>query len=774
MKFILTGILAFVMFSNRAQLNMTQVGYLDLNTAHDQGLNDVWGYEDETGIEYVLAGGTKGTSVVSLADPSNPIEVFYEPGMESIWRDLKTWGDYAYVTTEALNGLLIIDLSPLPASTSLTTSYYTGPSGFEWQSAHNLYIDEAGYCYIFGANRGNGGVIILDLNTDPMNPVEVGVFDNWYVHDGYAVNDTLYAAHIGEGFISVVDVNDRSNPNLLGTINTPSFFSHNIWKGAGNYVFTTDEVSGGYIGSYDISDPANIVELDRIQSSPGTGVIPHNAHVLGDFVITSYYADGVVVHDATHPYNLIEVGNFDTYPLQTPTYDGCWGAYPFFSSGLIAATDRTQGLFILNPNYVQACYIEGVITELGSGSTVDNVLIELESTNQLEATNGAGFYASGTASSGLKQVICSKAGYYPDTAYVNLSSGIITVHDVVLTPIPPFNLTIEVFDATTLAPIEDVQIELECDLISHAGITNGLGVEDFSLYYETDYRVRIGKWGYFTYCNLENIDASTGIMTINLKAGYYDDFAFDFGWTNTSDAETGDWTRGEPFGTDGGSQTEFDVDDDCDSYCYVTGNANQANPDVDDVDNGTVTLRSPIMDLSSYADPYMAYSRWFYSFHGAASYDQLRVFVDNGMSGPVLVELVNSDQNDFFQWFDMQFRISDFVTPTSTVQVSFVTFDMFGSANITEAAIDHFYIAEAAELGLDESKVQTKLYPNPAKDILYLENFKGSTKVFDAMGRLIYESEIEDQIHQIDLSTWSNSIYTIWNEGRHHKFIVEK
>ncbi|TNE75440.1 MAG: hypothetical protein EP333_04305, partial [Bacteroidetes bacterium] len=46
---------------SKGQLNFTQIGHIDLNTLHDQGLNDVWGYEDETGIEYVLAGGTKGT-----------------------------------------------------------------------------------------------------------------------------------------------------------------------------------------------------------------------------------------------------------------------------------------------------------------------------------------------------------------------------------------------------------------------------------------------------------------------------------------------------------------------------------------------------------------------------------------------------------------------------------------------------------------------------------------------------------------------------------------
>src|SRR5690606_21603242 len=172
----------------KAQLNMDSISHVDYNLLHSTVINDVWGYEDELGNEYALVGTQKGTSVVDVSTPSNPLEIFWEPGMESIWRDLKTYDDYAYVTTEAQNGLLIIDLSPLPASTVLSTSYYTGPIGQEWFSAHNLYVTDDGYAYIFGANRGNGGVIILDIHTDPMNPIEVGVFDDWYTHDGYVLN----------------------------------------------------------------------------------------------------------------------------------------------------------------------------------------------------------------------------------------------------------------------------------------------------------------------------------------------------------------------------------------------------------------------------------------------------------------------------------------------------------------------------------------------------------------------------------------------------------
>ena len=104
-------------FLTFAQVNMTQLGYLDLVSAHgNSDANDIWGYVDGSGNEYAIVGLNDGTSVVDVTDPANPAEVFYEPGMNSIWRDIKTWNNHAYITTEAQNGLLIIDLSTLPGN----------------------------------------------------------------------------------------------------------------------------------------------------------------------------------------------------------------------------------------------------------------------------------------------------------------------------------------------------------------------------------------------------------------------------------------------------------------------------------------------------------------------------------------------------------------------------------------------------------------------------------------------------------------------------------
>lgn len=765
MKTIFTLLILLLSVFSFSQVNIDSVGHIDYDALHSTVLNDVWGYVDEENNEYALVGGVKGTGVVDVTDPANANEIFWEPGMESVWRDLKTFGDYAYVTTEALNGLLIIDLSPLPTSTALTTSYYFGPTGQGWQSAHNLYVDSLGYAYIFGANRGNGGVIILDVATDPLNPIEVGVFDDWYVHDGYVLGDTMYLAHINDGFISIVDITDRANPVLLGTKDTPNNFAHNIWTSAdGQYAYTTDELPYSYVTAYDVSDPTNIVEVDRIQSSPGVGTIPHNAHVMGDFVITSHYSDGVIIHDVTYPYNMVEVGEYDTYPAQTVDYEGCWGAYPYLPSGLLLATDRSEGLFLLSPTYMQAAYLEGIVTDATTNAPIDLVEVTIQGDDQPASSNVTGFYAAGILTAGTYDVTYSKIGYYPQTISVNLSTGAITNQDVALVPIPPFNLTVKVREAGTNNPIIGANIKLECSLLTEMNQSNGLGDRDFTLYYQEPYRVTVGKWGYITACFEQVIDQTTGEITVLLERGLYDDFTFDFGWTTSNFASTGHWERGVPNGTNSAGTTSFDVGVDCGESAFVTGNAAGVNSDGDDVDGGEVTLISPVMDLTGYADPQVNYARWFYTQFGPnAPDDSLRVSVSNG-SQSVQIDIVGEDVPNFGTWQYVNLRLQDYITITSTMQFFFQTSDFDPDFNITEAGIDMFFINEHV-VGLDElSKTEIEAFPNPTNGTLKLTNIESEVdyKMLNTSGQIVLSGRLTPNTNDIELNSLQSGVYFVY------------
>lgn len=421
-----------VVFYSFGQSNVALLGKL----TYTQDLSDVWGYVDDAGNEYALVGTFSGLSIVDVTDPGSPTEVYFESGVNSFWRDIKTWGSYAYVSTEGGGGITIIDLSPLPGNIT-TSTFFTG-SVYPFTTAHDLYIDETGKLYIFGSDYGAGGAIICDLTVDPMNPVELGVYDENYFHDGMARGDTLWGAAIYMGKLYAVDVSDPANPHVLGSAFTPDEFTHNVWvSDNGQNVFTTDEVSGGFITAFDITDMDNIYEIDRVQSSPGSGVIPHNVHVVNNYLVTSYYTDGVVIHDASRPGNLIEVGNYDTSPEHSGNgYYGCWGVYPFLPSGHILASDMEEGLYILGPDYKRACYVEGTVTDSITGLPLEDVNVQLLGTDITTTTGADGTYAFGTVDSGAYNIEYSLQGYPSDTVKeVMLLNGELTIIDVALSSI---------------------------------------------------------------------------------------------------------------------------------------------------------------------------------------------------------------------------------------------------------------------------------------------------------------------------------------------------
>jgi len=298
----------------QSNYNMTLLGSYEWSSTEG---SDIWGWADPiTEDEYALVCLNDGFSCVNVSNPSNPIEEFYIADINSTWRDVKTWGNFAYVTTEANAGLLIVDLRDMTGNTNYHVSQFTNPTtgaSVSFTAAHNLFIDENGICYIFGASSNSGGspadgAIFLDVAANATNPVYLGEWDDEYIHDGMARGDTMYAGCIYTGDLYIVDVSNKSNPLVLGTHQTPDAFTHNAWvSDDGNYVFTTDEKSDAFIGSYDITNMSNIQEIDRIQSNPESNSIPHNTHVDGNFLVTSWYRDGTTVHDISNPHNLVQL-----------------------------------------------------------------------------------------------------------------------------------------------------------------------------------------------------------------------------------------------------------------------------------------------------------------------------------------------------------------------------------------------------------------------------------------------------------------------------------
>jgi choice-of-anchor B domain-containing protein len=764
------------------QLNLVELGNLDYQNLHNSDLSDVWGYVDENSNEYALVGvNDGGFSIVDVTNPANPVEVFFESGPNSIWRDIKTFGDYAYVTTEGGGGLLIVDMGPLPGSTNLPTYTYNYASGPVDNRAHNLYIDtDNGLCFIFGADNGNEGTHILDLNGDPTAPVELGTYDPSYVHDGVTKGDTLYACHILDGYFAIVDISNPASPQVLGTKNTPSDFAHNAWiSDDGNTLYTTDERPGAFIAAYDVSDPTDITELDRIQSNPGSQVIPHNTHFINNYLVTSYYRDGVTVHDVADPSNMIEVGNYDSSPLSGDGFNGCWGAYPWLPSGNIITTDIEGGLFIYSTNYVRGCYLEGTVTEVGTGAALGGTLVEILATQATDNTLIAGDYATGVATAGNYDVAFSKSGYVPDTAYnVALSNGVLVIQDMQLSPLPSFTFSGTVTDNGTGAAIDGALVNVFNSEWDFNTTTDANGNWSITPFYEGVFDITIGHWGHVTQCaNNVTVDDLNATYDVALVTGYYDDFSLDFGWNVSGGAFTGIWERGEPEGTTSGgnpANPDVDIQGDCWDQAYVTGNGGGGAGN-DDVDEFNTILTSPIFDITAVNNPFVAYERWFFNRGASANAnDTLTIELSNGTNTVVFDQLLPTGNDVSTGWVSMSKRVSDYIAPTATMQLIVTTGDWTFSGNggnIVEAAFDHFRVLPG-ELAVEDGELESgkmKAYPNPFNDAVVVDYVltqplasDAQLSIYDVQGREVYAQAITQEIGQISVgAALSTGIYVV-------------
>ncbi|TAK45488.1 MAG: choice-of-anchor B family protein [Saprospiraceae bacterium] len=760
----------------KAQQNVQLVSHLDFVSL----ANDIWGYTAPDGTEYALVGLRSGVAIVSLADPENPVELHYIPGEQSAWRDIKTWGHHAYVTTDqsgTKEGILVIDLSGLPDSVNAYNwRPYIDDLADSLFTCHNLWIDEFGYAYLSGCNVNSGGVVFLDVFSQPGSPQYAGKSSPEYSHDAYARSNILYSAEIFDGQFSIFDVADKANPVLLATQPTPSRFSHNVWlSGDGKTLFNTDEKGNAPVASFDISDLENIRLLDEFRppATLGTNVFPHNVHVLDDYLVISHYTDGCVIVDASHPENLVQVGWYDTNTDFTESYHGAWGAYPFFPSGLIAVSDIENGLFILQPEYKRACRLEGTVTDAVTGAALKDVQVSLISDDPNDATTGSdGGYKTGQPTAGTFQVAFKIKGYFDTTVEAVLVNGELTALDVAMTPFPAYEVAGRVVEKDTETPIAGAIVFLENGDFAYTDTTDGSGTFLLPAVLLGEYDVYTGRWG-FENAHLEKeLVAGNKFLTFGLAQAYVDDFNVDLGWAVSGDATGGVWERGIPHGTDDfgkAANPGEDAPGDFGNRCYVTGNQGLYRHD-DDVDGGATLLASPPMQLRSrYNRPVLTFDTWFYNAAAATpADDSLTILIDNGQRKVVLDAGTVPHTWEASPAYDL----AKYISITGEMRVIFRTADTKEFGHILEAGVDNFKVSESMPGELFSVKndlVKIRAFPNPCHSFCTIDykvekDFDElSLIITNVQGQLITGIELQNAIGtvQLDLSQLAAAPYFV-------------
>ncbi|MEM6395194.1 MAG: choice-of-anchor B family protein [Bacteroidota bacterium] len=759
-----------------AQLNATlrdQFEYTD-------GLNDIWGYVAPDGTEYAVVGLQNGVSFVNLSNPDNVFEAASIPGQFSTWRDLKTFGEYAYVVADqgsSDEGLTIIDLTDLAnGNVTFTHNQFDIPGTGRFTRAHNIYIDtDKGRAFIAGANHGNRGILVFDIASMPGEAIYLTTVGTNYSHDTYLNGNLLFNSDINNGVLSIWEVSDIFAPVLLSTTVTPFAFTHNAWSTADNsFVFTTDERGNAPVAAYDITDPTDPILVDEYRPaySLNTGTIPHNTHVLNEYLITSYYTDGVTVVDASDSDNLIEVANWDTWAGGPGGFNGSWGAYPFLPSGLVLASDITNGLFVVEMVYQRAARLEGTITDAESGQPINGVEVSIQAVQENGAMSDAsGQYRTGLANGGNFQITFSHPDYISVVETVDLVNGETTVLDITMeSTLIRHSVSANVVEAEVLTGIEDAEVLLVNVTNEISIFSDETGVASFDFVPEGVYDVYVGRWGYRELFQ-ENVAITAPIsQTFELEVGYQDGFQLDLGWTTSIDgATTGLWERGVPFGTFTDTiavAPGVDADGDIGNQAYVTGNSDASESiGFDDIDNGSVILTSPIFDLSIYQDSTvrLSYQYWFANFLGnGPEDDDITVSISNGTDEVILA--IHDDGTPGLAWREAEYNLSEFIQLSDQMQLTVITGDN-GAGNITEAGFDDFFIEgdflPTSTENIALAGLEAEVFPNPSFGEFSLryslpnQSTELQLEITDALGRNVQTQR---------LAPFANGVLTFGNE----------
>ena len=381
--------------------------------------NDSWGWTDpQTGKEYAIMGLDNGTAFIDISNPVAAIYLGKLPthSQNSIWRDIKTYNNHAFIVSEASNhGMQVFDLTRLrdvsnPPENFDEDAHYSG-----FGNAHNIVINEdSGYAYAVGTSTYSGGPHFIDIS-NPLNPTPAGGYsDDSYSHDAQVVTysgpDT---EHLGkeiligsnENQIAIVDITNKNNPISLSTISYSNVaYTHQGWFTEDQRYFIVgdeiDEINVGFntrtiiFDFEDLDDPSFHFEYEG-----PTEAIDHNGYVKGDKYYLSNYRAGIRVLDISQigDENITELGFFDTYPdSNSANFNGAWSVYPFFASNNIVISDIDRGFFLVrDPSLGLDTGVIAITSPVdGSGlSDAEVVTIEIQNFGTITQTSIPVFYS---------------------------------------------------------------------------------------------------------------------------------------------------------------------------------------------------------------------------------------------------------------------------------------------------------------------------------------------------------------------------------------------
>ena len=362
--------------------------------AGDTG-SDIWGWTDpQTGKEYAITTLSYGTTFVDISDPKNPIYLgkLATATSNSIWRDVKTYADHAFIVSEANgHGMQVFDLTLLRDIVSPPIEFSANTRYTEFGNAHNIVINEAtGFAYAVGTGTCGGGLHMVNIQ-NPTSPVNAGCFSSdGYTHDAQCISYIgPDSQHVGkeicfnsnEDTLTIVDVTTKNSPvQISRTGYANSQYTHQGWLTEDQrYYLMNDELDEQRNGHNTKTYIWDLIDLESPQIigfyNGSKASIDHNLYIKGNYAYLTNYTSGLSIVEISDigNGNLQEVASFDGYPANDgATFNGAWSNYPYFDSGVVIMSDFDGGLFILDPNLCPTtAATEGLDAQANGDNTID-------------------------------------------------------------------------------------------------------------------------------------------------------------------------------------------------------------------------------------------------------------------------------------------------------------------------------------------------------------------------------------------------------------------
>ncbi|HFE45923.1 MAG TPA: choice-of-anchor B family protein, partial [Nannocystis exedens] len=197
----------------------------------------------------------------------------------------------------------------------------------------------------FTADEQSLGIVDVSDKAAPVQVARVSYSGVGYTHQGWLTEDQRYfllddefdeILSSGETKTYIWDMLDLDAPELIGTIENPSeAIGHNLYT-RGDLAYQANYTSG-----------LRIVDLSQVASGSGSEIAYYDTYPEDDF----FFAAAGVQSRSRLPRAQFAAQS----PLLHPegegqgaaTFNGAWGNYPYFESGIIVVSDIERGLFVL-------------------------------------------------------------------------------------------------------------------------------------------------------------------------------------------------------------------------------------------------------------------------------------------------------------------------------------------------------------------------------------------------------------------------------------------